>query len=196
MQDKLKDGSLTLERTRAWLKLTMRTVIYWLRTVALEDVLDGKGAAYARVIGEGVVALVVSDAREPQPSPKIEEVKPKVEVPEEKEDASPAKRGLRHRAAVGAVKAAAAAAAVVVVPPRTVELSRELQYSMMLSNAASCPEVLLFDHHRLGCMRAEFDGITTHLALAVMAQGTLAKVQASILTLIIVWVYNPWIFTE
>jgi hypothetical protein len=165
-----------LERTTAWLRLTMRFAIRSLRTVMLEDVLEGKPEVYARIICEGFLALVLADEQVPQEPPPVENHKEEAEASQPVQQHK-AKRTLRHQAAVGAAASKSVVAKVQAKPLQPVILSRELQCIVFLSSSNTCPEILRLDTHRMRVLRAEFHGIATHYALIIIAAGTLAQVR-------------------
>eukprot|EP00291_Cryptomonas_curvata_P026192 CAMPEP_0172174800 /NCGR_PEP_ID=MMETSP1050-20130122/13871_1 /TAXON_ID=233186 /ORGANISM="Cryptomonas curvata, Strain CCAP979/52" /LENGTH=643 /DNA_ID=CAMNT_0012846827 /DNA_START=422 /DNA_END=2354 /DNA_ORIENTATION=- len=60
-QDKLNDGSLTLERTQDWIRKTLRREVVS-KTVELESLLEGKAASYVHIHTVAMLALVAETA--------------------------------------------------------------------------------------------------------------------------------------
>ena len=62
-QDKLHDGTFTLERTRAWVRGAGRQLVRERRAVQLDELLDGRAQAFIAVHSDAMLALVADAPR-------------------------------------------------------------------------------------------------------------------------------------
>ena len=62
-QDKLHDGTFTLERTRAWVRGAGRQLVRERRAVQLDELLDGRAQAFVAVHSDAMLALVADAPR-------------------------------------------------------------------------------------------------------------------------------------
>ena len=178
-QDKLNEGSLTLERVTRWIMLGFDEAVDTHKIATLEGLAEGHAEDFVKVHSTAMLGLVLAEP--PAAGSQSQQTTATVAGVAASGSASAVTTRSRRAVTKGLepiAEADAEAEAEAEAPQRQPQpkSASATTFSGMLSGGDTCPETLLLDLHRLRSMRQEFEHISLVVALLITASHNMQVV--------------------
>jgi hypothetical protein len=176
-QDKLNEGSLTLERVTRWIMLGFDEAVDTHKIATLEGLAEGHAEDFVKVHSTAMLGLVLAEP----PAAGSQSQQTTTATVAASGSASAVTTRSRRAVTKGLEPIAEAEADAEAEPPQRQPQPKSAAtttttFSGMLSGGDTCPETLLLDLHRLRSMRQEFEHISLVVALLITASHNMQVV--------------------